>query len=382
MNKIKDIITYLQNLETEQILNVIIALAILIMFLVMSSMISYAILRIFYKKENKEEIKKTHLYKHIRLFINLTGLYISTKLLTLPTEQTAFCDKCYRIVIIWTIANIISGTIELRELIIDKIRNKKKDITDKDKYTVRVISKIIKVILYITAAYLTLKEFDYDLGGLATGLGIGGAIVALAAQDIVKQLLAGFAIMSDKTFEIGDWIEVGETSGTVVTITWRSTKIETMEGTMVTIDNSVILKNNIVNWGKISKRAFKTNLKLALETDEAIVEKVTNRIRFILKYNNDIIKDTIRVQFLSIQEDALNISIYVETTVTNYDEYLNFCNKLNLTLLNILESQGVKLAYPGKNIYIKEEQNINNKRIINNNDKNNLKKTKPIKIEK
>ena len=103
MNKIKDIITYLQNLETEQILNVIIALAILIMFLVMSSMISYAILRIFYKKENKEEIKKTHLYKHIRLFINLTGLYISTKLLTLPTEQTAFCDKCYRIVIIWTI---------------------------------------------------------------------------------------------------------------------------------------------------------------------------------------------------------------------------------------------------------------------------------------
>ena len=151
---------------------------------------------------------------------------------------------------------------------------------------------------------------------------------------------------------------------------------------MVTIDNSVILKNNIVNWGKISKRAFKTNLKLALETDEAIVEKVTNRIRFILKYNNDIIKDTIRVQFLSIQEDALNISIYVETTVTNYDEYLNFCNKLNLTLLNILESQGVKLAYPGKNIYIKEEQNINNKRIINNNDKNNSKKTKPIKIEK
>lgn len=359
MNKIKEIILYLKNIDITTIFDFIIAIAIVMLFLVMSSVISYIILRIFYKKENRKEIKNTHLYKYIRLFINITGIYIAINLFSLSQEQYSFFNKCYKISTIWTIANIISGTIEFREVLLNKIKNKKKDITDKDKYTIRVISKVAKAILYIIAAYITLKEINYDIGGLATGLGIGGAIVALAAQDLVRQLLAGFAIISDKIFEVGEWIEVEGVSGTVTTITWRSTKIETMEGTIVTIDNSVIIKSNIINWGKISKRAFKTNLKLALETDEAVVEKITNRIKFILKYNDNIIKETIRVHLLNIEKDALNISIYVETTITNYDEYLNFCNKLNLTLLNILESQGVKLAYPGQNIYLQTAKSEN-----------------------
>ena len=358
MNKIKDIITYLQNLETEQILNVIIALAILIMFLVMSSMISYAILRIFYKKENNEEIKKTHLYKHIRLFINLTGLYISTKLLTLPTEQTAFCDKCYRIVIIWTIANIISGTIELRELIIDKIRNKKKDITDKDKYTVRVISKIIKVILYITAAYLTLKEFDYDLGGLATGLGIGGAIVALAAQDIVKQLLAGFAIISDKTFEIGDWIEVGEFQGSVIDITFRSTRIKSFNNAVITIPNSTITSTYVVNWNRLTSRRFDCVLNLSLETPSDKIKKIVKEIKLMLQNDPKIIKETVEVSLNEITHSSSDIKIFLFVREANYSNFLKAKQDILCNLLYLIEKENVDLAYPTQTLYVKRKEEI------------------------
>ena len=101
---------------------------------------------------------------------------------------------------------------------------------------------------------LSLKEFNYDIGGIATGLGLTGAVVALAAQDIVKQIFAGLTIFIDKPFEIGDWVEVGDISGTVEDITIKSTKIRTIEDTVVTVPNDTMTSSSIINWGKIKKR--------------------------------------------------------------------------------------------------------------------------------
>lgn len=378
MDKINDIIELMKNVETSQIIDVIIAIAILIVFIIISPAITYFVIRIFFKKIKKEDIKESLLYKTIRIFLNFLGVYIALRILKLTAEQYVFINKCFRTVVIWSVVSLISGVLELRILALERKENA---LNKKDKFASKVVATIIKITLYVIAAYLSFKEFNYDLGGIAAGLGIGGAIVALAAQNVVKQILAGLAIISDKPFEIGDWIEVGEISGTVESITWRSTKIRTVKDTIVTMDNNELIISNIINWGKIEKRVFTTNLKLPLETEEKVVEKVMGRIKFILKYNEDIIKDTIRVNLSEIQENALNISIYLETSIVNYGEYLKFINHLNLTILNILESQGVSLAYPGQNIYIKEnkEQIGESKRANKNVEEK--KKISPIKVK-
>lgn len=374
MDKINEIIELMKNVETSQIIDVIVAIAILILFMIMSSGISYFVIRIFFKKVRKEDIKESLLYKTVRIFLNFLGIYIALRILKLTEEQYTFINKCFRIVVIWSVVSSISGILELRILALERKEN---SFNKKDKFASKVVATIIKITLYVIAAYLSFKEFNYDLGGIAAGLGIGGAIVALAAQNVVKQILAGLAIISDKPFEIGDWIEVGDVAGTVEAITWRSTKIRTTKDTIVTMDNNELIISNIINWGKIEKRVFKTDLKLPLETEEKIVEKVMNRIKFILRYNEDIIKDTIRVNLSEIQENALNISIYLETSIVNYGEYLKFCNHLNLTILNILESQGVSLAYPGQNIYIKESKVKESK----NKSAEEKKKISPIKVK-
>ena len=129
------------------------------------------------------------------------------------------------------------------------------------------------------------------------------------------------------------------------------------------------------------------------EKAESTIEKVINRIKFILRYNEDIIKESINIQVLKIENDAINIDIYVETTVTNYMKYRDFCNKINLTILNILETQGVNLAYPGRNIYIKEnsmisenakfeEKNSLDQKESKSSNKEESKKVRPAKIIK
>lgn len=392
MNRINEIINYIQGIEISNIIDLIIAISIIIMFLVLSPLIAYIILRVFYKKENKDEIQKSPIYKTIRNFINLSGIYIATKTLSLSQEKDIFCDKCMRIVLIWTVANVIAGVSELNQRIVEKMQDRKnQEFSRNDRFTVIIISKIVKYLLYVLATYATLKEFNYDISGLATGLGIGGAIIALAAQNLVKQLLSGFAIITDKPFVIGDSIDViqgaNKVSGKVVGITWRSTKLKTPQDTIITIDNSTIIASNVVNWGKIKKRVYDTNIHLALETEEQTVEKIINRIRFILKNDQKIIPESIRVMLETIESDYLTISIHSETQITDYSEYKELCNKINLILLNIIETQGVSLAYPGRNIYIKDNKKmLKGKRIMHNLSENTEKeiekKSKPVKVKK
>ena len=128
------------------------------------------------------------------------------------------------------------------------------------------IAKILKGVIYITAAFIILADMNINLGGLVAGLGIGSAALALAAQDFVKSLIGGFAIISDKTFEIGDFIEIGLYSGTVIDITFRSTKVRAVNNEIISIPNSVIVTEYVKNGSKIENRRIETRLRIGLDT--------------------------------------------------------------------------------------------------------------------
>ena len=351
MDKINEILTWMQNIELNQIIDVIVAIVGIILAVILSPLISYWISKIFHMKYKRKEIKQTATYTTVRNFIFVFGVYGSLSLLDLNSELRGLLDKTFRIAMIWTVAKAVADGFSKGKAIASKFKNK----VENDPM-INLIDKFVKFILYILAAYLTLQEFGFDLGGVLTGLGLSSAIIALAAQDTVKDIFSGLQIFWDKPFAIGDWIEVENATGTVEEISFRSTKIRTTEDTIITLQNSAISSKNIINWGVIKKRVYKINLKLPLETEEAVVEKVLNRIRFILKYNKDVVKDSVSVNFTKIDLEGINIYIYLETPIINYGEYQKFCNKINLTLLNILETQNVKLAYPGQNVYIKREE--------------------------
>lgn len=386
MDKINELVAWIQSIELSQVINLIICIVAIIFTVIISPFISLLIAKVFGWKKTRKELKNGVVYNALKYFLMATGILWSIRILGLNEEISNFVDKLYRISIVWIIAKTASDIFSNGKLLTSKFKDKAND------PMINIINKAIKVVLYILAAYLTLKEFNYDLGGILTGLGLSTAIIALAAQDTFKDVFSGLAIFWDKPFAIGDWVEIGDVSGTVENITFRSTKLRTTEDTIITLQNSAISSQNIVNWGVIKKRIYKANIKLPLETEEVTVEKVLNRIRFILKYNKDIIKNSVSVHFNEIKDDGININIYLETNITAYGEYQDFCNKINLTLLNILETQGIKLAYPGQNIYIKSDvegnvitktkaqlDNENQMQLEKNN--NQEKHIKPVKIK-
>ncbi len=94
-----------------------------------------------------------------------------------------------------------------------------------------------------TIAFLTiLGEFDISLGPLLAGAGIVGVALGFGAQSMVKDFLAGFFMVVEDQFGVGDVIDVGDVTGTVEKLTLRSTRLRAADGTVWHVPNGVILR--------------------------------------------------------------------------------------------------------------------------------------------
>lgn len=359
MEQINNIIDFFKNITEQQILDIGIALIIVLVFVILSPAISYLIIKMFkFREKDREKIKNNPFYKPLKaLFISI-GIYIGVLVINPPAQALTICKQVLDIAIICIIAKGLVNFVDPKKGIVKKLRND--DLPDGNKTVANFTSKILKYVIYIGAGLLILAVFGINPSSLIAGLGIGSAVVALAAQDFVKNLISGFSIMSDKPFLVGDWIAVGTNEGEVVEISFRCTKIKTSDNSVVTIQNSTFTTNNVINWSRMTQRRYALNIKLPLETNSDKIEKIVNRIKFILDNNKDVVEGTAEVFFNTIELDGVNITIYMYTEIIGYNDYLAFRQKVNEDIIKILEAEKVSIAYPGQNVYVHQVEEENN----------------------
>ena len=194
--------------------------------------------------------------------------------------------------------------------------------------------------LPIFAIYIILTGvlgFSTQINGLITGLGLGTVVISLAAQDTVKSLFSGFTILTDKPFVIGDWIAVGQYAGSVIDISFRSTRIRCADNSVITIPNSTITAEYVINWNKLKARRIDCTLNLK-----------------VVICSKDYVKsDTVYVGFNNISDYSVDIKIFLYVTETDYVKYLKLQEDLNCEFLNVLAKENIGLAYPTETVHIK-----------------------------
>ena len=195
-----------------------------------------------------------------------------------------------------------------------------------------------------------------NLNGLAAGLGIGSAVIALAAQDLVKSLLSGIAILTDKPFNIGDWIEVGNFAGSVTDITFRSTRIKTVSNSIINIPNATIATSYVTNWNKLATRRFDLTLGLSMQTNAEKIKKIVREIRFVLENNPNVVPDSVVVNFNDISTYSNDIKIYLYLKEKDYVRYLQLREELLCDLLELIEKENIDLAYPTQTLFINNQE--------------------------
>ena len=354
MDFIIEISNIFKKLTMENIIDIGIGLAIIVIFKILSSSFAYIIVKMFkFKIKDKKKIKQNGFYKPLRTFFVLLGVYIAAMSLKLPENIFGVITKVFRIcvIILSTVgfANLFNSNSDTFSKFREKIHFNGTDTT------INFFSKIAKALIYIVGAFIVISELGYDLSGLVAGLGIGTAVIALAAQDVAKSMLAGFSIISDRPFDIGDYIEVDIYKGTVEDITFRTTRIRDLNNQIVVLPNSLLTTTSIINASKREKRRYELLLTLELNTTLEKVNKLSENIKLALNTNSHVLKENIRVFFDTISANGIDLSISFYTDIVDYEAFLKFKEEINYALLQMVNEEGIELAYPSQSIYLKKD---------------------------
>lgn len=355
MDYLNNIIEMFKNIELKQVITILIAISVMVFFYIFCNTFSYIIVKLFNLKiKSKEKIKANPFYTPLKIFFFLLGIYIGCKVLNLSPEVINIVNNIAKMAIILLLAAAIAGNFTIDSRTIQNIQ-KKYNLTMDDN-RLNFFCKTIRLIIYIIAIIIIIVQLGYSFTGIITGLGIGGVIITLAAQDTAKNIFGGIMLIVDKTFVVGDWIQTASYDGIVEDITFRSTRIRTWDNTVANIPNGVLANESIVNCSKMEKRKYKIDLKIDLDTPMQTVKRVISKIYFMLINHPDVINDDTYVKFDRIREDGINIMICVFTNSVNYEKYLNAKEKINENILEILERENVKIAYPTTSVVIKNKE--------------------------
>lgn len=160
-----------------------------------------------------------------------------------------------------------------------KVTTKNKVLKVAQKQRVRTLSTIvlnvIKYLIVILVILAIASLFGFKIGSILAGLGIGTAIVGLAFQDLAKDLIAGFSIITEGEYEIGDTIEIDNFMGEVTFIGLRTTRIRNFKGATKIIANHHM--DNIINYSLNNSLAV-VDVSISYETDEKLIENTLNNL--------------------------------------------------------------------------------------------------------
>jgi len=287
-----------------------------------------------------------------RLLVIAIGFFIALALIRIPVTGQVFAGNVLRTVVAFAVFWALYRAADILAKFFEKIANRTR--TPLDDVLVPYMSKGVKLIVVIIAISVIAKEWNYDLGALLTGLGLGGLAFALAAQETLANFFGGLTIMVDKPFQIGDWIQTPDIEGTVEDIGFRSTRIRTFAQALVTVPNAGLAKSNITNWSKMGKRRVDFSLSVNYDTKAEQLEELLVRARSMLVNHPEIHPETIYVNLDSFGKDGFVIIFYFFTKDTDRKKFLEVKEDVLLKLMHILDELGVKLAYPSMSVYMEK----------------------------
>ena len=148
-----------------------------------------------------------------------------------------------------------------------------------------LINSALKYIVILALILALLANFGVDVSSLLAGLGIVTAVIGLAFQDFGKDIIAGFSIIMDKLYEVGDLIEVDGFKGRVTSVGMKTTKVKNYRGKELTIANRNM--TSVINYSAHNTLA-EVDLPVSYEADSDHVEKVLEKVCADLKENPEL----------------------------------------------------------------------------------------------
>ncbi len=208
-----------------------------------------------------------------------------------------------------------------------------------------LLMRITRVALIIIAIYILFAHFGVNINAFLAAFGIGGLALSLAAQDTLADAISGFIILIDQPYRIGDRIEIqGEgTWGDVVEIGIRTTRIRTRDNRLVIVPNSIISKNQVVNYTYPDPRyRIQSHISIAYGSD---IEQVRRLIKDTVRKVEGVLPDQ-PVDSLYIEMGDSAMIFRVRWWLESYEDTRRMFDRVNTALQIAFDKEDIQTPYP------------------------------------
>lgn len=211
----------------------------------------------------------------------------------------------------------------------------------------------IVVLVLLTATETVLHR---PVSAILAGLGVGGIAVGLAAQDTVKNFFGSIMLFSDRPFEMGDRVVVDGHDGPVESVGFRSTRIRTLEGHLVTVPNGELANKTILNIGKRPNIRRVMNLGITYDTPPEKVTRAKQILSEILANHEGMQADLPpRVCFNDFKDSSLNLLVIYWYHPPDYWAYAAFSERVNFEILRRFNEEGIEFAFPTQSLFLAKD---------------------------
>jgi len=334
---------------------IVMALGIFVVFLTLRGLLTRFIIgalriRVSKTKTLLDDELLTALEEPIRLAPLILGAFLAFQFLNLEERVQDVADKFIRtlitMAIFWALYRAVGPLSSL--------------LTRLEKLFTAVMMdwlvKAVRLLIAFIGVAAALEIWGIQVGPILAGLGLFGVAVALGAQDLFKNLIAGILIIAERRFNKGDWVRVdGVVEGTVEQIGFRSTMIRRFDKAPVYVPNTKLADNAVTNFTAMTHRRIYWHIGVEYRTTIEQLKTIRDGIEDYVLGSDEFahppeVSTFVRIDKFS--DSSIDIMLYCFTKTTNWGEWLEIKERLAYHIKGVVEGAGTNFAFPSTSLYV------------------------------
>jgi len=246
------------------------------------------------------------------------------------------------LIVTWSIAWCLINVIEVALTRVDSLLDPRQRMVSHS--LLYLARRVTRVIVVIVAAIVVLSNWGYDMTTIIAGLGVGGIAFALAAQKTIENVFGGVSVIGDNPVMVGDFGKFGDLVGTVEDIGMRSTRIRTLNRTVVSVPNAAFATMNLENYSLRDKLLFNPTIQIKRPAPKEKVHGCMAALSQMLSRNTALELSSTPVRLTGFTAASYAVEIFAYAKTNDMNEFYRLEADLFLSIDEVVACSGVELA--------------------------------------
>ena len=219
-----------------------------------------------------------------------------------------------------------------------------------------IINKVIKATVLFIIVASVMQAHGYSMTSLIAGFGIAGMAVSFAAKESIANIFGSITILYDNVFELRDYVKIGDVEGYIHDISLRSTKLRTLDNSIITIPNNIVANSVIINYSLIKKRRMVETIGIIYGTPNEKIDRAIEIVKNVIRSNEEVVTND-NLIFLE-KLNSSSIDIHMEAYI-NYGDLANFRRVRQDIIKEVVKQfreEGISFAFPSQSVYIEKNE--------------------------